>query len=104
MINLAKEWASLPVPFDMKGAQNDVKRGQSYYDGVGQNGARVSATEVWRFLKALKEEAESPAAPPPPIDTDPVPGDPVVPFWSRLREVILAYFEGRKRHERRSRD
>lgn len=48
--SLAKEWASMPVPIDMKGASRQLKAGQSYYAGDGLNAAHASVTEV---LKAL---------------------------------------------------
>lgn len=54
MINLAKEWASFPVPYEMKGAHRTVQRGQSYYAGDGLNKALVSADAVEAALKAAK--------------------------------------------------
>lgn len=38
-INLAKEFASIPVPYNMQGAKNSVQKGQSFYAGVGNNKA-----------------------------------------------------------------
>lgn len=37
MLLLAKEFASVPVPYDMKGHIEFVKRGQSYYTSFGRN-------------------------------------------------------------------
>ena len=36
---LSKEWAGLPVVRDMQGSAREVKRGESYYSGVGDNRA-----------------------------------------------------------------
>lgn len=36
-LNLAKEFASVPVPFDTQGASRPVSKGQSYYAGDGLN-------------------------------------------------------------------
>ena len=36
---LSKEWAGLPVVRDMQGSAREVKRGESYYSGVGNNRA-----------------------------------------------------------------
>ncbi|MCV0424731.1 MAG: hypothetical protein K5905_04620 [Roseibium sp.] len=50
-IHLAKEWASLPVPRDVKRGNRTVKAGQSYYAGDGLNKALVS---VPAFLAAIE--------------------------------------------------
>jgi hypothetical protein len=47
---LAREWASLPVQRDQRGATRQVKRGQSYYAGDGLNKASATPEEV---LKAV---------------------------------------------------
>lgn len=38
-LNLAKEFASIPVPYDTSRNGQPIKKGQSYYDGVGRNTA-----------------------------------------------------------------
>jgi muramidase (phage lysozyme) len=48
-LNLAKEWASLPVLSDVKGK----KRGQSYYAGDGLNTARYKPEEVEAMLQQV---------------------------------------------------
>lgn len=50
-LSLSKEWASLPVPYDTKGASRNVKRGQSYYAGDGLNKASADVDE---FLSAIR--------------------------------------------------
>jgi muramidase (phage lysozyme) len=55
MINLAKEWASFPVPYRMKGAHRTVERGQSYYAGDGLNKSLVSAEAVEAVLAMVRE-------------------------------------------------
>jgi hypothetical protein len=51
-----KEWASVGVPSAMRGHRGQMLRaGQSYYSGVGGNGAHISANE---FANALKIERE----------------------------------------------
>ena len=37
MLNLAKEFASIPVPFDTQRGSRTIRRGQSFYAGVGSN-------------------------------------------------------------------
>lgn len=43
---MAKEWASFPVPYAMKGHKQHVAAGQSYYQGVGNNKAHLSLSDV----------------------------------------------------------
>lgn len=50
-VHLAKEWASLPVPRDVKRGNRTVKAGQSYYAGDGLNKALVA---VPAFLAAIE--------------------------------------------------
>jgi hypothetical protein len=52
---LAKEWASLPVQWDQKGAHRWVKRGQSYYTGDGLNTADCPPQEVMVAIEAALE-------------------------------------------------
>jgi muramidase (phage lysozyme) len=95
MIQLAKEWASFPVPYDMKGHKGRiVKRGDSYYKGVGSNRDLVSASEVWLFLRDLQEPAQ-PDPIDPPLDTEPMPDDSAESLWAVLLEAYLNYMKGR---------
>ncbi len=57
---LAREWASLPVHSDQKGASRPVKRGQSYYAGDGLNKAHVAPETVLAAIHAAT--ADPPAA------------------------------------------
>lgn len=49
-LSLAKEWASLPVLADTKGARRKVVRGESYYAGDGKN---KSLTKAGAFADVL---------------------------------------------------
>lgn len=51
--NLAKEFASLPVLAPI----NNKSRGQSYYSGVGNNKALISADDFQKFLEQLNPDA-----------------------------------------------
>jgi len=62
MVNLAKEWASLPVPIKVKGHKRDVSPGESYYAGVGDN---KSLDTLAGYQAAVKSAALVKAAPPP---------------------------------------
>lgn len=64
-ISLAKEWASLPVPYDMRGANRTVKAGQSYYAGDGLNKAHASVAEVERALLTARERYRTGSGPVP---------------------------------------
>lgn len=59
MINLAKEFSSVPVPYDMKGHVIFVKRGQSYYTSFGRNakdtGKPNTPHNVNSFLQKLAD-------------------------------------------------
>lgn len=70
---LAKEWASLPVPYDMRGQSRNVKVGQSYYAGDGLNKAHATVAEVERALAICRERYRS--------GVDPAPAQrPSIPF------------------------
>lgn len=62
MIELAKEWASFPVPFQMNGRKRLVQRGQSYYAGDGLNKALVSADKIEQILNDALKIARTPDA------------------------------------------
>lgn len=53
-LNLAKEWASLPVLEATQGPHLFLQRGQSYYTGDPLNKSLVAAYEVENVLKAAK--------------------------------------------------
>lgn len=53
---LAREWASMPVQKDQRGASRQVKRGQSYYAGDGLNKAHASPDEVMEAITAALAE------------------------------------------------
>jgi len=100
MIGLAKEWASFPVPYKMKGAHRTVERGQTYYSGDGLNKALISAADVENALKQARLEAHKvpepeviPPTPTPPIDTDPVPDDIPVGLWEAIKIAVQAYLK-----------
>lgn len=50
---LAKEWASLPVPKRMKGAHRIVEAGESYYAGDGVNKSTISVQELFKTIDQL---------------------------------------------------
>lgn len=52
MIGIAKEWASFPVPYNMKGAHRNVKRGESYYAGDRLNMSLIGPDVVWLGLQS----------------------------------------------------
>jgi len=67
-IELAKEWASLPVPQDMKGASRQIKAGQSYYAGDGLNKAHATVAEVRTALAQAKARYDAAPATKPKVD------------------------------------
>jgi len=52
ILELAKEFASVGVPFDMMVGKKQLKKGDSYYSGVGGNKAHNSPEEVGAALDA----------------------------------------------------
>lgn len=90
-LNLAKEWASLPVLHDCQGAHRWVRRGQSYYAGDGVNKALVDPEEVERVLGKVLAAAKGATTP---ADTEtPVSGP--LSWLSILIEFILSLFKRR---------
>ena len=59
-LHVAKEWASMPVPFDTMRGSRPVKRGQSYYAGDGLNAAHAPLGAYLAAIEAIK----APVAPP----------------------------------------
>jgi hypothetical protein len=49
-LDIAKTWASVGVPYDMRGANMWIKKGQSYYHGGGDNAA-TNPDEVKKVLR-----------------------------------------------------
>lgn len=68
---LAREWASLPVQSDQKGAHRNVERGQSFYAGDNLNRASASPEEV---IAAIRVALAAPGAEPGPVQP-PAAGD-----------------------------
>ncbi len=100
MLNLAKEWASFPVPYTVKGGSRTVTRGQSFYAGDGLNKALVSAEDVEKTLIAAHTQlVDLPiviAAPEPPLDTREVPDDEILPgLWQAIRNAVSTYLKTR---------
>lgn len=58
---LAKEWASLPIPFDLERGGRKYLKGQSYYAGDGLNKAHADLDE---FLAVIQSVRGTPARPP----------------------------------------
>ncbi len=85
MLNLAKEWASLPVPRDMQGASRAIKAGQSYYAGDGLNKAHATIAEVGQALLVSRERYRAGAAPAQPKGQG---------FLSRLIQSFINLFKG----------
>jgi hypothetical protein len=53
-LNLAKEWAAIPVPFATQGHKRRVVKGESYYAGDGLNSAGLNADVMYRELRSLR--------------------------------------------------
>lgn len=58
---LAKEWASLPIPFDLERGGRKYLKGQSYYAGDGLNKAHADLDE---FLAVIQSVRGTPAPAP----------------------------------------
>jgi hypothetical protein len=54
ILELAMEFASVGVPYDMKKGEKNLKKGESYYSGVGGNKAHNSPEEVGAALEIEK--------------------------------------------------
>lgn len=88
VLNLAKEWASFPVPYDMRGANRAVKSGQSYYAGDGLNKAGATLGEVNVALEMCRDAAQAAAA-------KPVTPSAPASFLGSLLAALGALFRGR---------
>lgn len=103
-LQLAREWASIPVLTTTMGAHREVKRGQSYYAGDGVNKAHADPAEFEALLASIKPgmgpapAAPKPATKPAPLpnpydDPDPPkPAKPRIGFWQAMLNIILALF------------
>lgn len=56
LLDLAKEFASVGVPYDMQGNKRAVKAGQSYYTGEAGNSASVSAEDAAIAIEKARQE------------------------------------------------
>lgn len=106
MVELAKEWASFPVPTAMKGAHRQLLAGQSYYAGDGLNKALVSVSKVKAILAASRvamelEVATQVDAPVPPKEVTlatPATPEPVTvtpqpnSFWANVASFFNSLF------------
>jgi len=68
ILQLAQEFASVGIPYDMNVGGKQLRRGDSYYSGVGGNKAHNSPDEVGAALDAdrLKNTSKTTTVPPPP--------------------------------------
>lgn len=87
-LNLAKEWASMPLLAPTKRNSVVLKRGQSYYDGVAGNSALRTPEQLEQVLKDLKSVAK-PAAP---IPASPVGQSKETTVNTEVVEVKSAWF------------
>jgi muramidase (phage lysozyme) len=80
MVGLAREWASFPVPSDMKGAHRRVSRGETYYAGDALNRALIAPDVVWLACEAARKVTAipPPIVIPPKPEIPPAPGDDIV--------------------------
>ena len=51
MLRLSKVWAAIPVPYDTQGHTRKVKKGESYYAGVGDNKAHITPGMMYSAMK-----------------------------------------------------
>lgn len=101
MLGLAKEWASFPVPRDMKGSNRRLKAGQSYYAGDGLNKAHATIAEVEQALNVTLERYLGGARPVPkpvsetPAQPDITPGAKSGGFMAALTQFLKSIFGGK---------
>ncbi len=101
-LQLAREWASIPVLTTTQGAHRQVTRGQSYYAGDGVNKAHADPAAFEALLASIKPGAEPAPAPPKPAPAPtPAPQSqtpaseapkPRIGFWQAMLNIILALF------------
>jgi len=85
-LQLAREWASIPVLNPTQGAHRQVMRGQSYYAGDGVNKAHADPAAFEALLASIKPGAEPVPVPPKPV-TPPAPQTPA-PEPSNTRGIV----------------
>ena len=59
ILGLAKTFASVPVPYDVKRGGRTIKAGQSYYSGLGGNKAGHSLEKVKSVLRGARDSMKS---------------------------------------------
>ena len=59
ILGLAKTFASVPVPYDVKRGSRTIKAGQSYYSGLGGNKAGHSLDKVKSVLRGARDSMKS---------------------------------------------
>lgn len=59
ILGLAKTFASVPVPYDVKRGNRTIKAGQSYYSGLGGNKAGHSLDKVKSVLRGARDSMKS---------------------------------------------
>lgn len=57
-VSLSKEWASLPVPYDMETPRGSITKGQSYYAGDGLNAAHAPLDGFLRAIESVRAKPE----------------------------------------------
>ena len=50
MLRLSRVWAAIPVPYDTQGHRKRVKKGESYYAGVGSNKAHITPEMMYKAM------------------------------------------------------
>lgn len=93
-LQLAREWASIPVLTTTQGQHRLVTRGQSYYAGDGVNKAHADPAEFEALLASIKPGMEPAPKPEPaiPVSSPPEPAKPRVGFWQAIWNIILSLF------------
>lgn len=93
MINMAKEWASFPVPYDMKGAHGQINAGQSYYAGDNLNRSLVSVAQVRSVLARSKAAHDGRVdIDEPPLNTEPV-FDEIENMWLSFAKAVTEFLK-----------
>jgi len=77
-IDLAMEFASIPVPKNMRGHVQQVSAGQSYYEGKGGNAARHTVSETMDALRNSKAT----------VAKSMIPSLDKVPAWTQEKETF----------------
>lgn len=97
-VELAKEWASMPVPEAMKGNERDVKAGESYYSGDGKNKSGIDPQTVLKTLNVMPgpsaattliDMPEAPLASEQPVEGDPLAAIPQVPPQEQMPQGAI---------------